>query len=138
MKETDVMLGDWVACHGTYRRIQSLEFDNTEEEKCWFWSDEDNALCLLSEHDPIPLTPEILEKNGFLYKKLTGIGGDSEIWRLADDYFDIDMYEWSDSIWVFRYDCIEMSLPHTQVTMSYVHELQRALKDCGIEKEIVL
>lgn len=84
--------------------------------------------------DPIPLTAEILEKNGFLYKKLKGIGGDSEIWGLADDYFDIDIYEWSDSIWVFRYDCCEMSLPHMQVTMSYVHELQRALRDCGLSE----
>ena len=87
--------------------------------------------------DPIPLTQEILEKNGFLYKKLKCIG-DNEIWRIEDDYYDIDIYDWSDSIWVFRYDCTEMSLPHTQVVMSYVHELQHALRLCGIEKEITI
>lgn len=86
---------------------------------------------------PVDLTPKILEKNGFVYKKLKGIG-DKEIWRIEDDYYDIDIYEWSDSIWIFRYDCTEMSLPHTQVTMSYVHELQHALRLCGIEKEIKL
>ncbi len=129
MKANELMIGDWVKSRGKIEQVTSVYdgficTDSFEDSHDYYF-------------DPIPLTPEILEKNGFVYKELKGVG-DKEIWRIEDDYYDIDIYEWSDSIWIFRYDCTEMSLPHTQVTMSYVHELQHALRLCGIEKDIVL
>ena len=81
---------------------------------------------------PIPLSVEILEKNG-LEKDNHG--------RLYGEYFDEDVnndleisvddktgeiwwsYNW-DEYWIIR--------------LRYVHELQNALRLCGIEKEIVL
>lgn len=142
MKANQLSVGDFVTFDDCVKegdilpiRIQSIHYYDDEilatiggEESC-------DILELNDEIVGIPITAEILEKNGFLYKKLKGIG-DNEIWRIEDDYYDIDIYEWSDSIWVFRYDCTEMSLPHTQVVMSYVHELQHAFRLCGIEKEI--
>lgn len=80
---------------------------------------------------PIPITPVILEKNGFRRYGNTG-------WWLEDDYYDINVYEWSDSIWVFEYERNEMRSPHTQVDFNYVHELQHALRMCAADKEIEL
>lgn len=144
MKANELMLGDWVSCGGHYRKIQSLEFDNTEEEKCWFWSDEDQALCLLSEHEPISLTSEILEKNGIVF--------DYTI-ELRDDYgnpYEIKGYalhgttKWGDD-YLLQYDedkdlhiSTEIYGEITLHNINFIHELQHALRLCGIEKEIEL
>lgn len=84
----------------------------------------------IKDIEPIPLTVEILEKNGF--KK---------------DEKDEKMYEWN---WGVIYDCISYDKETGIVRifyvsglafkkiLRYVHELQHALKLCEIEKEIVL
>lgn len=84
----------------------------------------------------IPLSKEIFEKLGFERHRITEKGSTREEWWLSDDYYDIVVYEWSDSIWVFRYESCEMNTPHEQRTMSYLHQLQHALHDCGIDKQI--
>lgn len=88
---------------------------------------------LIEELVPIPLTAEILEKNGFETEDAKDGG-----FVLCDDFYDIFIYEWSDSIWVVRYESTEMNIPFEQATMSYVHELQHFLKSNGVEKEIEL
>ena len=77
----------------------------------------------ISQIEPIPLTAEILEKNGFTkhaygfsfqYLKLNG--------NLRNDdtvYFTI-------------------TISGKDITIDYVHQLQHALRLCGIEKEIKL
>ena len=80
--------------------------------------------------EPIPFTEEYLVKNGF--KKV------GKQWEYYDDYFDLTIYEWSDSIWVFRYESTEMNTPHEQFTFSYIHELQHAFRFCAVNMEIVL
>jgi hypothetical protein len=130
MKANELMIGDWVydtilKCN-TQVEILSLSGirgdcnDNIWNEKTF---------------EPIPLTAEILEKNGFSYRKCDG---GAEEWWIEDDYYDIVVHEWSDSIWVFRYESTEMNLPHEQRTMSYLHQLQHAFHDCGIDKTIEL
>ena len=78
--------------------------------------------------EPIPLTPEILEKN---FEKKTFYG-------IYDDYFDLDIREYSDSIYVATFHNCEASFPDQSVTLSFVHELQHFLNHCGIEHEITL
>lgn len=88
--------------------------------------------------EAIPLTAEVLEKNGFHHHLIAEKGFKREEWTLSDDYYDIVVSEWSDSIWVFRYESTEMNTPHEQRTMSYLHQLQHAFKDCCVDKDIVL
>jgi hypothetical protein len=82
--------------------------------------------CDLDEMFPIPLTPEILEKNGFtrcgqVYANLqqcVGKFGD----KRKSLFQDIRTGEWGmNDVWI-----------------DYVHELQHVLKLCGIEKSIEL
>ena len=147
MKANEVMIGDWVSCGGHYRKIQSLEFDNTEEEKCWFWSDEDQALCLLSEHDPIPLTPEILEKNGFKIdknetycKRYIFACNLNKIPQTVVEFSFYGEGVSADTLfkcWTKPESCDGENSIHI-CDLKSVHQLQHALRLCGISKEIVL
>lgn len=80
---------------------------------------------------PIPLTPEILEKNGFI--------GDKNVCKtkVRDDS--------KDELWQCEYAWYLKNLRiknHTNSSIArlynimFVHELQHALKLCGINKEI--
>ena len=118
MKAEEMMLGDWVSFNGEPVKVEHIISGINEDD-----------------YDPIPITAELLEKNGFERRKLDG---GAEEFVIADDYYDIVVYEWSDSIWVFRYECTEMNTPHEQRVFGYVHNLQHALRENGIDKEIVL
>lgn len=137
MKANELMTGDWVlikrtpSCEYPYKICSINNYSILGEEYAdWIEVEADEEINL-ENIKPIPLTAEILEKNGF---KMYGDTG----WWLEDDFFDIHIYEWSDSIWVFKYESTEMNTPYEQRTFSYVHNLQHALRECGIDKEIVL
>lgn len=70
--------------------------------------------------DPIPLTPEILEKN--------------ELLDIAHSEYYV-RYDRHDEEWYFIY---YGSFAEMKVSITAVHELQHCLKLCGIDKEIVL
>lgn len=73
--------------------------------------------------EPIPLTSEILEKNGF--EEFDG-------WRILD-MDDVEI-RWIGTILEISGSHGNMELPNVQC----VHELQNALRLCGIDKTIVL
>ncbi len=85
----------------------------------------------IEEVKPVPLTAEILEKNDFR-KDLSGSYCNS------DDFHDIDIKEYSDSIWYVRIEDTEFTMPTEACSVSYVHQLQNFLRNCGIEKEVKL
>lgn len=73
--------------------------------------------------DPIPLTPEILEKNGFINGEFYA-SSHIEDWQIMSDGSHLAAR--SERGW-----CID-------IPCRYVHELQHALRLCGIEKEMEL
>ena len=82
----------------------------------------------VEKQEPIPITQDFLEKN---FEKKTFFG-------IFDDYFDLTIREYSDSLYIVDYHCCEMALPDQHVTVCFVHELQHFLTHCGIDKEIIL
>ena len=83
--------------------------------------------------DPIPLTPEILEKNGFGY-----IESNSELshYYLGEPRYcaNMDLHIGTDReghFWLNYYN-------NSIYGLNYIHQLQHALRLCGIEKEIKL
>lgn len=146
MKPEEMMLGDWVEFTSKYGygkgQIAGIEPREGSAEPTTFtiikMDEQGNTRLYVGVSKvcvrPIPLTAEILEKNGFGYRSLGG----AEEWFIADDYYDIVVHEWSDSIWVFKYESTEMNTPHEQRVFGYVHNLQHALRENGIDKEIVL
>lgn len=107
------MIGDWVLLNGEPKQVQELLYDSITFD------------CFPHDYDdvaPIPLTHEILEKNGFENYKNSGI---LEYYKRDDVKFE----KHQGIIWT----------PKNQITgIEYVHELQHALKLCGIEKDIIL
>ena len=78
--------------------------------------------------EPISLTPEILKASGF-----------------EQDADDEDKYSFEDTTIVFKHDAkylfsasVNGSKGMLFLYANYVHELQHALKLCGVDKEIIL
>ncbi len=123
LTEKDLMIGDWVM----YNPNVFIE-DEYETAKEWFPArinnGEDIDLAIEGCYDSIPLTTDILEKNGFVESH-------------ANERF---------SLYTLVYEGIAFSLKYVRsvfqwlgpLDFKYVHELQHALRLCGIKKEIEL
>lgn len=119
MKIDEVMLGDIVSAGGIPIHVTLAVLNN--------WSD---------NIKPIPLTPEILENNGF----------ENQGFRHHDEYNGIDDRVVlrnkrecinSDNEWRVLIESEDYrSIAHCELT--YVHELQNILRLCKIDKEIVV
>lgn len=147
----ELMIGDWV-CYSKankyYTRVNEIRHTEVPLDDQWYIegirSDNDkinsNAVEYFSVEilSPIPLTPEILEKNGFIggeYKSYTGY-----VWYLEEKGFSKIGFTmsceksilWGEKIKPNGSIGDNFSIPNIQ----FVHELQHALRLCGIDKEI--
>lgn len=106
MKANELMLGDWViGCSGEPFQIGEIDPDFI------YWD----------EIKPIPLTPEILEKNGFVVESRYYHGNPLQYCVLVDGlWIDISGENFFEG------------------KLEYVHQLQHALRLCGIDKTIEL
>ena len=126
MDTKDLMIGDWVSHNGTPKTVDVIwgkEVSLNDPTQVWgsIYTDKFNE----DEIEPIPLTPEILKKNFPSTTDWYFIGIDKFCFRI-DKYKDKwDLY--------FGRDGKGTNL---QIKISYVHELQHALRLCGINKEI--
>ena len=124
MKAKELMIGDWVLDGDVYTQVTSITCDGNIETT----RNEHSNIELV---EPISLTPEILEKNGF-----EDIGDDT--WQLTERpcWFWVDFlnrcYGCDFDTSTYEYEDIERRL-HLRGVPS-VHELQHSLKLCGIEK----
>ena len=86
---------------------------------------------------PIPLTPEILEKNGFTQCEPQGYDlyiKDKEGAGLYRIFWQGESYNYYLEIAAYAYPLGEFN----KTNIKYVHQLQHALRLCGINKEISL
>lgn len=127
MKAKELMLGDWVYVNGNYpHRVYSLDKD---AQRIDIFSQE-------CDIQPIPISAEILEKNGF--EKSYNEVQKREQWLHADDYYDILIYEYSDGMYRVVVISCEISNYEEICYVSYMHQLQQFLRLCGIDKNIEL
>ena len=146
MKLTDLAILDWVLINNTPHKIQAIDSIDAEiladdelyyvgEDRC---HSEDKI-------EPIPLTPEILEKNGFspetfltaewgrkvYFKEFPGCvvePADSGKYILGTTKYWSETYgDGSPKDWGTMYESRIYNL-------QYVHELQRALRCCGLNE----
>ena len=130
MKTEELMIGDWV-------RVPS-ELNREKQIRSTF--DMDSAVL----YEAIPLTPEILEKNGWVRTKYSygrdcmeihgadklpeGVDNALSMARWSIDknyqYHFLDLYMWKGGV--------------MQHNVHYVHQLQHAFRIFGIEREIKL
>ena len=122
MKATEIMVGDRLAYRGQYAAFDFRVEQVTKHKIGYHAEPGENRMHYLRLHEvqPIPITPEILERNGIRYQ------------------FGMPWYQGgADGAFEFRYRSDDGST-QVQVPVRYVHELQHALRLCGIEKEIEL
>ena len=130
MKANELMIGDWVGVGNRLVQITKLKKVSNEQQffSVGYYHTEDKAEegCFIDEIQPIPLTAEILEKNGF--------SRFSTSYLLEGEHFVLgnpsNPKQYMDNYW--------LRVCNRDIHIEYVHELQHALRLCGIDKEIVL
>ena len=136
MDARELMIGDWARIRYNhfetgeeivkdFRVGQLAKLGIGDDEPLYAWSEKSN-MAKVSKVEPIPLTPEIVEKNGFE--------------RGSDNLFSYGrgMYVMMWSKWHYSVGQIfgNMSAFVEFAEIRFIHELQHALRLCGIEKEI--
>ena len=138
MKANELMIGDWLySIIDRYDHIEKKPVKitgiRTEDDELLQGNDSD-VWYHIETYEPIPLTKEILEKNGF-----TTYG---ETWYLPNKNVSVSFLMYDTIINVKRGDdyffkkvpCAYRDCAENRHV--YVHQLQHALRLCGIEKEI--
>lgn len=129
LKISDLSVGDWVEIDHEDYGWQPAQINVCGDVGIGaYFKDidpEEEYDCTLSQARPIPITPEILVANGFAYKL------EADIYYHADSMLELCevLHSWRRVINGGEYiiDKIE-----------FVHQLQRALRLAGVDKEIVM
>ena len=135
MKASDLMIGDLVNVNGLNLKVGAIHADEIgvfDPDFKIYWCSDDG----LDRIDPIPLTEEILVKNGFVYREEEETCATDAFhhWQLDGHWFALNSTQY------FRKEKKE-DMPRFDVAgiaIHYVHQLQHLLRLCGIEKEIEL
>lgn len=133
MKADELMIGDWVSYVGK-------DFNDFADKISGIIDgcvtlDKEMIHRSIDKIHPIPLTQEILEKNGFNCEEIIQPHWISEDGRilLRNDESLIN----SNNKWSVHVDNEDMqTIGYFELT--YVHQLQHALRLCNIEKEIIV
>lgn len=144
MKSQDLMIGDWFQNPLGYPyRVKAIKcyYDDDAKEEYYVVkgvNGESDASFDIINAEPIPLTQEILEKNGFENSniilgtiKMRWISEDTrtEITIWLDDTVPIEIRK---NVYYEDEESYSLPFPGT------VSQLQHALRLCGIKKEIVV
>lgn len=155
MTEKDVMVGDYFRVNreclcikkDTIVEVRGIDADNKLAEgglvgaaHCRPLDDDQfDGGIWLAYLEPIPLKPEILEKNGFKNVSVITVGIAKMRWVSEDTRTEITI--WMDDTMpmeivknVYYEDEVSYTLPFP----GCVHELQHAIRLCGISKDITL
>lgn len=143
MEAKELMIGDWVLVNSLPAQVFEIAYNRNEGEMTVGILDPQGEIYSCFEGydhvEPIPLTEEILEKNEFencvVYSNIHFYkSNDNRIEVVSDDEELLN----SLNKWYIRIT----KKYHGNVMMfceiTYVHELQHALRLCGIEKKIEL
>ena len=136
MKATELMIGDWGLLDTNYSEENPMYTQpnyqpyRIQNGDCIDFACETNCTGDADVYQPIPLTAKIMLNNEF------------EKFRILKDFYCIDGSKCLDT------DCKEVAIWTRNIAgdwewfaigeCKYVHELQHALRLCGIEKEVEL
>jgi hypothetical protein len=137
LKISDLSVGDWVEIDHEVFGWQPAQINVCGDLGIGaYFKDidpEEEYDCTLSQARPIPITAEILEKNGFVKKNYDN----GKMWDwwcdnvLVRKYADEDIYR-------FIVALNSMHYTTTMVVGKHTHQLQHALRLAGVDKEINL
>ena len=122
MRVTDLMVGDFIYAHEPECKGHRIDYISEIDEEVGA----DGELYSINDIRPIPLTEEILVKNGFALDKTLAVIG-TKVYTRPCPAGDL-------SVKVFHDGSIRFGF----IKLNYVHQLQHLLRLCGIEKEMEL
>ena len=133
MNIREFMVGDWVICQNLCledktKVISSYSTELTLKDFASYYNGNSEYV----NYEPIPLTKEILEKNGFVKGEFSWSG-----YEISEYLFLVPSAESEDH----QYELVASNATSdigTDIYISDVHELQRFLKLRGIKKKIIL
>lgn len=132
IKISELSIGDWVR-HTFYEENLQIKRIDGESERMLVEKGLMSVSCHLDHFEPIPLTPEILEKNGFVdYEVGKGwyvlnVADDLRVWLHRNSHdWTFQLMKWSP---LSTHEIGKVFIKHT-------HQLQNALRLAGVEKEI--
>lgn len=132
IKISNLSVGDWVKIKGTDKIVKIAQINGDLDEirvfgyKYFYWFYD------LSFIEPIPLTPEILEKNGF---------EESSKYRWSNPNIGCACLRFGTKYWDIRINGRNRAYRPTRISIDnilHTHELQHALRLAGVKKEIEL
>lgn len=148
MKANEIQIGDWLYYKGQFNAFP-FEVESITKKKVGYHAEPNEHRMYylrLSECKPILITPDILEKNGFEKTQIHGEKKD-DIFQCFDGEIIIEIGTYDPNFILIRYrhetpDGIESgelsSIVKVDGEKFYLHELQHALRLCGITREIIL
>ena len=128
MKANEIQIGDWLYYKGPFNAFP-FKVESITKKKVGYHAEPNEHrmhYLRLSECKPIPLVPDILEKNGIKADDIP-----CTFYGYNDYYFEITIED----------DEICQSVNYAEYTIfkfEYVHQLQHALRLYGVNKEIEL
>jgi hypothetical protein len=132
LKLNELMVGDWVM----YNPNVFIEDEYEPTKECYptkIENGEDIDLSVEDCYTPIPLTPEILKKNGFVELSINK----TTYKCIVDSKFD---YASAITIDLFSKDDCDVVNSENKRSyhgkIEYVHELQQIIRMCGLKKQI--
>ena len=145
MKANELMIGDWVDFYHPHEPEKKIVTRHrvTETFECGLVELNNHPNPVHADHiEPVKITPEILEKNGWKhefdkkdYMVKYNLGEEGKncwmMWAIKEHNLDIQRQD--ENLDVYNLKVSKVSIP-----CDYVHQLQHALRLCGIEKEIIL
>jgi len=129
MKVNELMIGDWVIdSYGNHSKIQQIYcVENILHKRCYL-VEHNNCSSYVEQLEPIPLTEEMLKANGFEIEK------SREEWTVLllseeDGVVDTELefnYDVENGDYYIGFGDVR------NISFIYVHELQHALRLCGL------
>lgn len=133
MKAEDLMVGDWVTFNDCeLNEIVPIKIAALGTSELYAHIDNDEVCDVIGYHEltGIPLTSEILERNGFvLQEKEVGMFGVTIAPHYTRDDLPFEVFCDGEPFAIWFSDPIDIA---------YVHQLQHVIRLCGVNQEIVL
>jgi hypothetical protein len=132
LKISDLSVGDWVRYRDREWQVCSI-YQFTGEVGLLR---KDSQICeSIEDIEPIPITPEILEANGFQHNKK--VFADTWCWtNEKDTMIEVGMFK--DNAYLRIVQLVDGHQQDSRLSVKHVHQLQRSLHLAGVEKEINL
>ena len=146
MNAKDIQIGNWVYSlidrygHIEKKPVRITGIRTDSDYSTLLQTSESDVWYHIETYEPIPITPEILEKNGFKF-----------VSPCINDNKDAWVYEWPNEKPNYTPHAFLLMSHHNKAEFPnfwiyapnnpdivYVHQLQHALRLCGIEKDIEL